>query len=88
MDDRIRKADFSITTGEDSKGFYNTDSPTLETATLLFQMAPGVILPYEYGGVKHEIAGYQGSAWIGTTLMISPVYDIIGSDTVEFLNCL
>lgn len=88
MDDRIRKADFSITTGEDSKGFCNTDSPTLETATLLFQMAPGVILPYEYGGVKHEIAGYQGSAWIGTTLMISPVYDIIGSDTVEFLNSI
>lgn len=63
-------------------------NPALEDATLLFQMAPGMNIPYEYGGVGYEIEGYQTNAWIGTTLMISPIYDVIGSDAVKFLNSI
>ena len=63
-------------------------NPAIEQATLLFQMAPGMSIPYEYGGVKQEIQGYRDSAWIGTTLMISPIYDVVGKDAVKFLNSI
>ena len=29
---------------------------------------------------------YQTAAWIGTTLMISPVYDVYGPEVIEFMN--
>ena len=83
-----KKADFSVQTGRESSGIYNLNSPALESATLLFQMAPGILLPYEFGGVKHEITSYPKTAWIGTTLMISPIYDIKGPDSVKFLNSI
>ena len=63
-------------------------NPTAEGATLLFQMAPGVLLPYEYNGVKPEICAYQTSAWIGTALMISPIYDVYGPDVIKFFNSI
>lgn len=63
-------------------------NPSTEGATLLFQMAPGVLLPYEYNGVKPEICAYQTSAWIGTALMISPIYDIYGPDVIKFFNSI
>lgn len=63
-------------------------NPAAEDATLFFQMAPGMNIPYEYSGVKHEMEAYQTSAWIGTTLMISPIYDVIGPDAVEFFHSI
>ncbi|MGI6229416.1 MAG: hypothetical protein ACOYJL_00735 [Tractidigestivibacter sp.] len=63
-------------------------NPALDSATLMFQMAPGMNLPYEYGGVDYEIGGYRASAWIGTTLMISPIYDVIGPDACKFLQSI
>ena len=54
--------------------------------SLFFQMMPGVMLPYEYGGVKFESTAYNATAWIGTTLMISPIYDVYGPDAVKFMN--
>lgn len=87
-----KKADFSIAgMGEDSvlgEGGSGGGNPAIETATLLYQMAPGMNIPYEYGGVAHEIQGYRDSAWIGTTLMISPIYDVIGPDAVKFLQSI
>ena len=44
------------------------------------------MLPYEYGGVKFESTAYNATAWIGTTLMISPIYDVYGPDAVKFMN--
>lgn len=86
------KADFSVGgLGEDSvlgSGNRAMMNPAMEQATLLFQMAPGMSIPYEYSGVKDEIEGYRVSAWIGTTLMISPIYDVIGEDSVKFLNSI
>lgn len=60
----------------------------MESATLLFAMGPGMLLPFEYSGVKTEIDGYRKSAWIGTALMISPIYDVVGPDAVKFLNSI
>ena len=51
--------------------------------SLFFQMMPGMMLPYEYGGVKFESTAYNATAWIGTTLMISPIYDVYGPDAVS-----
>lgn len=63
-------------------------NPIMEGATFLFQMAPGMYLPYEYEGVKNEISAYQTSAWIGTSLMISPIYDVYGPDLIKFFNSI
>lgn len=63
-------------------------NPVMEGATYLFQMAPGVLLPFEYQGVKPEISAYQTSAWIGTSLMISPIFDVYGPDVIRFFNSI
>lgn len=63
-------------------------NPANEGATLLFQMAPNFTIPYEYGGVDKEINAYQKSAWIGTTLMMSSIYDIYGPDAADFLTSI
>lgn len=63
-------------------------NPTFEGATLLYQMMPGMLLPYEYEGVSHEISAYKTSAWIGTALMISPIYDVYGPDVTKFFNSI
>ena len=63
-------------------------NPTMEGATLMFQSAPGMLVPYEYLGVQPEISAYQTSAWIGTALMISPVFDVYGPDVIKFFNSI
>lgn len=63
-------------------------NPAIEDSTLLFQMAPGILIPYEYQGVRPEISAYQTSAWIGTSLMISPIYDVYGPDVIKFFNSI
>ena len=64
-------------------------NPAIADSTLLFQMAPGILIPYEYQGVRPEISAYQTSAWIGTSLMISPIYDVYGPDVIKFFRpCL
>ncbi len=63
-------------------------NPALEGATSLFQMAPGVLLPFEYEGVSREISAYRTSAWIGTSLMISPIVDVVGPDVTRFFNSI
>lgn len=75
-----------MVTGNESPAIYHQFSPALETATLLFQMAPGLLVPYEFGGVNYEIDGYRKSAWIGTTLMISPIYDVVGDNLLAVKN--
>lgn len=65
---------------------FPANSPVYEGATLLFPMMPGVVLPFEYTGVEDEVTAAKTSAWIGTQLMTSPVYDVKGPDAVKFLN--
>ena len=87
------KADFGVSENLRGDGVLGAGSgaprnPALEGATLLFQMAPGLNMPYEYGGVKEEIEGYRVSAWIGTSLMISPIYDVVGPDVCAFFESI
>jgi glycine cleavage system aminomethyltransferase T len=65
---------------------FHPSSPLYQGATLLYPFAPGVLLPYEYDGLRVEAAAARTTAWIGTMLMISPIYDVTGPDAVEFLN--
>ena len=67
---------------------YPPNSPVYEGATMLFPMAPGITLPFEYTGVKDEVLASKASAWIGTQLMTSPIYDVKGPDAVKFLNSI
>lgn len=62
------------------------NNPVFEGARYLFQMAPGFMIPFEYEGVRREIQAYQTSAWIGTSLMISPIFDVYGPDVIPFFN--
>ena len=58
-------------------------------ATLLLQLAPGVLEAYEYQGPAVESRAYRTSAMICTTLMkTSPVYDIVGPDACKFLQSI
>ena len=53
-------------------------NPALMGATTLIPQGPGYIAAFSYSGVADEIKAYQTSAWIGTSLMASPVYDVYG----------
>lgn len=61
-------------------------NPALEGATLLIPQGPGYIAPFSYTGVDDEIKAYQTSAWIGTALMTSPIYDVCGPDAAKLLG--
>ncbi len=60
--------------------------PAVATATLLLPQGPGVMSAFTYTGIADEIRAYQRSAWIGTGLMTSPIYDVYGPDAVKLLN--
>lgn len=56
-------------------------------AKLIIQPVPGLLMPYEFTGVRDEITSYMKTAWIGTALNTNtPVYDIIGPDAKEFFH--
>ncbi|WKY45233.1 aminomethyl transferase family protein [Eubacteriaceae bacterium ES2] len=46
----------------------------------------GNLIPYEYTGYKNEILASKATAWLGTTLNNSPIYDVKGSDAAKFLT--
>jgi vanillate/3-O-methylgallate O-demethylase len=61
--------------------------PTKEGATLLLTM--GDLTPaYEFTGLRSETAAYRTSAWIGTPLFMTPIYDVVGPDACKFLESI
>lgn len=62
--------------------------PAIADANLLMQPVPGITIPFEYDGVRNESAIYRTSAWIGTVLMSSPVYDVYGPQALDFLQSI
>jgi glycine cleavage system aminomethyltransferase T len=62
------------------------NSPLYDGVTLIAPAGPGMLLPYEFDGVRVEAAACRDAAWIGTQLMITPIYDVKGPDAVRFLN--
>jgi len=67
---------------------FSPDSSVYEGATFMFPMGPGVMLPYEYSGLKEETLASKTTAWIGTQLTTSPIYDVKGPDAVKFFNSI
>lgn len=45
----------------------------------------GTILPLEFGGARKETLACRDTAWFGTTLCCSPVYEVTGPDAPAFL---
>ncbi|UWG98895.1 aminomethyl transferase family protein [Dehalobacter sp. DCM] len=45
-------------------------------------------IPYEYTGYKDEILASKSTAWVGTALNESPIFDIKGPDAAEFLTSI
>lgn len=56
-----------------------------KNAKLLLNMGQ-VFMPYEYTGSQDELMACRKTAWLGSFLNISPVYDISGPDAVRLLN--
>lgn len=61
-------------------------NPALEGASLIMPQGPGVMAAFSYTGIADEIQAYQTSAWIGTALLTSPIYDVYGPDAAKLLN--
>ena len=48
--------------------------------------AGGMYIPYEYTDFREEVLASKTSAYIGTVLNTSPVYDVEGPDAAKFLT--
>ena len=66
---------------------FSPDSPAYEGVFSTMHFGP-MVLPYQYTGYKDEILASKTSAWIGLSLMMSPIYDVKGPDAVKFLNSI
>ncbi|MBC3900904.1 aminomethyl transferase family protein [Acetobacterium malicum] len=62
------------------------DSINRDAFTLFNQ--GGNLIPYEYSGYKNEILASKSTAWFGTTLNSSPIYDVKGPDAAKFLSSI
>lgn len=50
--------------------------------------AGGTMVPYEYTGYKDEILASKDTAYIGTALNESPVFDVKGPEATRFMNSI
>lgn len=66
--------------------FSDLNNPVFSGASLISPIAPGMYVPYEFEGVRIEAAASRVTAWIGTQLMTTPIYDVKGPDSIKFLN--
>lgn len=48
----------------------------------------GDLVPYEYTGYKDEILASKSTAWFGTILNNSPIFDVKGPDAAKFLTSI
>ncbi len=62
------------------------DSINRDAFTLFNQ--GGNLIPYEYTGYKNEIIASKSTAWFGTILNSSPIYDVKGPDAAKFLSSI
>lgn len=54
----------------------------------LFSVGGLYTAPYEYAGYKDEILASKSSAWVGTALNESLVFDVKGPDAAKFLTSI
>ncbi|SKA90619.1 Glycine cleavage system T protein (aminomethyltransferase) [Agreia bicolorata] len=60
-------------------------SPVFEGATALAPFGP-FLVPAQYSSPREEFLAARTTAWLGTFLNTSPVFDVTGPDAVAFLN--
>lgn len=48
----------------------------------------GALSPFEYTGYKDEILASKDTAYVGTSLNDSPIFDVKGPDAAKFLNSI
>lgn len=63
-------------------------NPAMRGATLYIELGSNMMLPYLYNGLRRETGAYRKTAWIGTPLMLSPIYDVVGPDACAFLQSI
>mgnify|MGYP001774773361 CR=1 FL=1 len=56
-----------------------------ENNVFRFSFGP-MSIPYDYTGARDEFLASRKTAWLGVTLNISPVYDVIGEEAILLLN--
>lgn len=62
-------------------------NPIIEGGSAFMNFA-GQFDPMEYTGYAHELMASKESAYLGTALNISPIYDIKGPDALRFLSSI
>lgn len=48
----------------------------------------GIYLPHNFTGAKDELLACRETAWLGTSLNMSPVYDVTGPDAAKLLTSI
>jgi glycine cleavage system aminomethyltransferase T len=64
---------------------FGQGSPVFEGATALAPFGP-FLVPAQYSSPREEFLAARTTAWLGTFLNTSPVFDVTGPDAVAFLN--
>ena len=62
-------------------------NPIIKDTFTIFNRG-GNLLPYEYTGYKDEILASKSTAWFGTVLNNSPIFDVKGPDAAKFLTSI
>ena len=65
---------------------FEIGSKVNEGARLLLPLPSGAYEPYIYTGYRDELLACRKTAWLGSFLNLSPVYDVWGPDVAELLN--
>ena len=64
---------------------FGPGSPVFEGAIAVAPFGP-ISVPAQYSSTREEFLAARSTAWLGTFLNTSPVYDVSGQDAVAFLN--
>lgn len=63
------------------------ENPMFQGARLVFGDATSLAgVPYEYTGWRDETMSWKETAYLGTSLMVSPILDVKGSDVAKFFS--
>lgn len=64
---------------------FESGSSIFEGAMTTMQFGSAKV-PYEYTGPRDEYLACRKSAWLGSALNTTPIYDVTGADAVKFFN--
>jgi vanillate/3-O-methylgallate O-demethylase len=65
---------------------FNPAVPNHGDWSLLCQLMPGIVIPYEYSGWRDEVESWKGSAYLASNLNPTPTFRISGPEATRFLS--